>query len=460
MSSPALNLKPNDVEASEKRGKYTFCVVGCGKVGILHACLFAEAGFKVICADADQAIVNKIALGKTPFLIREIDPRLKSYVKKKLITATSDVKTAVSQSDIIAITVPVEIDKKKKADYSKIKNTCKLVGSSLRSGTLVVITATVGVGVTEDLIKESLENASGFKVGTDLGLAYSPIQESAAQSLETLSNRERIVAASDRDSLNATATVLKTVTKSGVKKIENVKLAEAATLFDATQQSVNSALANELALFCEKVGIDYLETHEIAKSSGLSSLFLPTLDDENDFAETHLLMENAENLNLKLRFPLISMEVNEDTLKRAVNLTKDALRNCGKPLRRARISLLGITETPNVKSEPKRVVAKLAKMLEARGAKVNLYDPYFSRDELAELLDYKHATSIAEALEGADCVLIVTGHEQFRRLNWKKMKVMMKNPAAIVDLGGAVEPEKIEREGFIYRGLGRGVWTK
>jgi nucleotide sugar dehydrogenase len=460
MSSPALNLKPNDVDVGEKRGKYTFCVVGCGKVGIFHACLFAEAGFKVICADADQAVVNKIALGKTPFLIREIDLRLKSYVKKKLITATSDVKTAVSQSDIIAITVPVEMDKKKKADYSKIKNTCKLVGSSLRSGTLVVITATVGVGLTEDLIKESLENASGFKVGTDLGLAYSPISESAAQSLETVSNRERIVAASDRDSLNATATVFKTVTKSGVKKIENVKLAEAATLFDATQQSVNSALANELALFCEKVGIDILETHEIAKSSGSSSLFLPTLDDENDLAETHLLMENAENLNFKLRFPAISMEVNEDTLKRAVNLTKDALRNCGKPLRRARISLLGITEAPNVKSEPKKVVTKLAKMLEARGAKVSLYDPCFSRDELAELLDYKRATSIAEALEGADCVLIVTGHEQFRRLNWKKMKVMMKNPAAIVDLGGTVEPEKIEREGFIYRGLGRGVWTK
>lgn len=460
MSSSALNLKPNDVDSAEKRGKYTFCAVGCGKVGVLHACLFAEAGFKVICADADQTIVNKIARGKTPFLIRDIELRLKNYVKKKLITATSDVKTAVSQSDIIAITVPVEIDKKKKADYSKIKNACKLVGSSLRSGTLVVIIATVGVGLTEDLIKESLENASGFKVGTDLGLTYSPIQESTVQSLETLSNSERIVAASDRSSLSAASTILETIAKSGVKKIGNVKLAEAVSLFDAMQQSVNVALANELALFCEKIGIDYMEIHKIAKSSGSSSLLLPTLADESAFGETHLLMENAENLNLKLRFPTVSMEVNEDTLKRAVNLTKDALRNCGKPLRRARISLLGITEAPNVKSEPKRVVVKLAKMLEARGARVSLYDPYFSRDELAELLDYKHATSIAEALEGADCVLVVTGHEQFRRLNWKKMKVMMKTPVAIVDFGGTVEPEKVEKEGFIYRGLGRGVWTK
>jgi len=140
-------------------------------------------------------------------------------------------------------------------------------------------------------------------------------------------------------------------------------------------------------------------------------------------------------------------------------LTKDALRNCGKTLRRARISLFGILQRPNMKSSPKKMVEELAKILEARGAKVSLYDPYFSGDESAEIKCHLKK-NLTEALENADCILILTSHDQFKRLNLKKMKVIMKMPAAIVDFEGIIEPDKVEREGFIYRGLGRGVWTK
>jgi UDP-N-acetyl-D-mannosaminuronate dehydrogenase len=139
-------------------------------------------------------------------------------------------------------------------------------------------------------------------------------------------------------------------------------------------------------------------------------------------------------------------------------LAKDALANCGKTLKRAKISLLGATEKPDTKS-PSKTIIRLAEMLEARGAKIRLYDQYLSEDDLSnEHVTYKR--SLTEALEGVDCVMITTNHEQFKNLNLKKMKLLMKMPAAIIDFNFAMEPDKIEKEGFTYRGLGRGVWKK
>jgi len=459
MSSSALHIKPEEIDTVEKRGKYVVSIIGCGQIGVFHACLFTEAGFKVKCVDADQTIVNTIVRGTAPFLKREIELKLKNYVKTGCLNATTDVTTAVSQSDVIAITIPVEIDEKKKADYSNMENACKRVGSGLRRGSLVIVMSTAGLGATEGLIKEILENTSGFKVGSDFGLAYSPIRSLNGQTLETLTNHERIVAATDESSLNSASTILETIAKNGVKKTGDIKTAEAATLFETVQQDVNIALAKEFALFCEKVGVDYLEVHKLAKIDGCSTLSLPIIVDENIQREPYLLLEDAEDLNLKFRIPAIAREINEEIIKHAINLIKDALRNCGKTLRRARISLLGISQVPNMKSPPKKLVKELAKMLEARGAKISLYDPYFSGDELAEM-QHIFDKNLNEVVEGVDCILILTAHEQFKRLNLKRLKIIMKMPAAIVDFEGIVEPDKVEKEGFIYRGLGRGVWKK
>jgi UDP-N-acetyl-D-mannosaminuronic acid dehydrogenase len=458
MSPSVLNIKPEEIDNVEKRGKYTVSIVGCGRTGVLHACLLAEAGFKVVCVDADRTIADSLARGKAPFLNREIELKLKNHVKTGRLISTIDVG-AVSKSDVIAITVSVTVDEKKSADYSDIENTCKQVGSALRYGSLVIVMSTTGLGVSEGLIREILENTSGFKVGTDFGLAYSPVRVLNGQTLEALANHKRIVAATEKNSLNAASTFLETIAKNGVKKVGDMKTAEAATLFEAVRQDVNIALANELALFCEKVGVDYLEIQKLVKADDYGTLSFPMPVDGNIREETCLLLEDAENLNLKLRIPAIAREINEETTKHAINLTKDALRSCGKTLRRARVSLLGISQVPNTKGSPKKMAKELAKMLEARGAKLSLYDPYFSSDELAEMQRHFKKT-LREVVEGVDCIIILTGHDQFKRLSLKKLKVTMKMPAAIVDLEGIVEPDKVEKEGLIYRGLGRGVWTK
>jgi UDP-N-acetyl-D-mannosaminuronate dehydrogenase len=175
--------------------------------------------------------------------------------------------------------------------------------------------------------------------------------------------------------------------------------------------------------------------------------------------EPYLLLADVENLNVKLRIPAIARETNEQMVKHLTNLVKDALKGCGKPVRRARIALLGVSQTPNVKNHPKRIVRDVAQSLIARGARISVYDPYFSKSEMSDVLP-NFKKNLTEAVEGADCIVILTGHDQFKRLGLGKLKMAMKKPAAIVDFEGIMEPDKAEKEGFIYRGLGRGVWTK
>lgn len=454
MSSVALTIKKEDIDTPEKRRKYSVGIVGCGRNAIFYACSFADVGFKVICVDADQALVNSLLRGKLPFLKRETELKLKNYVKMGILSATTEVQKAVSPSDFIIITTPVKINEKKKPDYSEIESVCKKIGPSLRRGSLVIVASILGVGVTEGLIKEVLENTSGFKVGVDFGLAYSPIPTS-----EMLIDQSKIVTALDNKSLDAASLVLETATKGVVKKIGNVKVAEAKTLFEAVQLDVNGALAAEFALFCEKAGVDYLEIYHLTKACGCSELLLPTFSADKVNMEPYLFLENVENFDLKLRIPAIAREINEEVIKHVINLAKDALKSCGKTLRRARIALLGISQTSNAKSPPKTMAKELIKTLEARGAKVNIYDPYLSGEELAGMQHY-FKKNLTETLEATDCILLLTGHDQFRHLNLKKIKLMMKMPAAIVDLEGIVEPYKIEKEGFVYRGFGRGVWAR
>jgi UDP-N-acetyl-D-mannosaminuronic acid dehydrogenase len=445
-----LHLKPEEIDANEKRGKYTVSVIGCEEKGALYAIAFAEAGFKVICTDADQTLVKRLAKGKTTFSDREIESKLKIFLRKGQISVTSELKSAVSQSDIIVMTLTAKIDGKKNPDYSTVESGCKQVGTALSRGALFIYGGTAGLGFTEGIVKETLENTSGLRVGEDFGLVYNPVQFFDGQPLASILDQELKVAATDGTSLDSAVKVLGVITRKGAKQIADVKTAEAALLFTIVKQDANLALANELAVFCENAGIDYFETLNLVDLKETS--FSPTVEaGEGNRNEAYLLLESAENLNAKLRLPVLARKINEDMVRHAINLTKDALRSCGKTLRRARVAVLG--------TAPKTAAAMFVEMLEKRGAKASLYDSLLPKNDVTDV-GRVLKRSMKEAVEGADCIVILTGQDPFKRLNFKRLRAVMKMPAAIVDLTGIVEPKKVERNGLTYRGVGRGVENK
>ena len=447
----ALHLKPEEIDTKGKRGKYAVSIIGCNQKGILYATVFAEAGFQVICTDIDQTLVKHLAKGKTPFHDREIESKLKSFLRKGQLSVTNELKNAVSQSDVVVMTFTAKIDDLKHPDYSEVENVCKQAGAALSQGVLFIYGGTASLGFTEGVIKETLENTSGLKVGEDFGLVYNPIQFSTLKPFASFANLELAIAGEDRTSLESAANVLGALTGKDVKQILGVKAAEAALLFTVVRKDANLALANELAVFCESAGIDYFETLKLVETNELK--FAPTVETQEDNGNAaYLLLESAENLNAKLRLPALARKINEDTVRHAVNLTQDSLRGCGKTLRRARVAVLGT-------AEPSTTTTMFVKMLEKKGAKVSLYDPLLPKNEIANMARI-FKRSLKDAVEGTDGIVILTGQERFKRLNLKKLRAVMKMPAAIVDLTGVIDPEKVKRNGFAYRGIGRGAEKK
>jgi len=446
-------LRRIDIDTPGKREKYTVCILGCGRTGLTQACLFARAGFRVVYADTDHRIFNQTEKGTVSSAGSKPNTVLNEYLKNGHIKVENDIRKAVSESDIIIFSIPATIDKRKNPDYSHMRRGCQEAGLSLRRGSLFIFASTMGPGVTESLVKEHLEKSSGLKAGKDFGLAYSPM---TLRIFQEANAKKVVVGANDEHSLKATCTLLGMVTKGNMVAMRNIKTAETVRLLKKVYETVNIALANELAGFCEEAGIDFMEAQKAASGNPHSHLSRPQLIGCSATAEPHLLNDGAEALNKRLRMLALAGRVNEEMIGHTVRLVKDALRACGKNLRRARISVLGVSSRRNSRETEGSLVKGLVNALKRRGGRMWVYDSLFSPKELVEM-GYQAERTLTRTVEKSDCLVIAVGHKRFRRLNLRKIQFLMKKPAAIVDMGRVIKPDKAEKEGFVYRGVGRGV---
>jgi len=208
-------------------------------------------------------------------------------------------------------------------------------------------------------------------------------------------------------------------------------------------------LANEFAHFCEEAGIDFVEACNVVNPQSRHCLQIPAIVEVHAPNDSLLLLEEADSVNTKLRLLTLARKINDETLDHTLHLVRDALRACQKPLRRAKISVFGVSSRPNMKESRGSPTKKLVYLLRKRGASVQVYDPFFSYKELSEM-GYSAETTFTKTIEGADCIIITIGHDKFRRLNLRRIKLLSKKPVAIVDMGHVVDPAKVEEEGFVY----------
>jgi len=452
--SRIMKLAGKDLESPEKRREYTVCVVGCGRTGLVTACLFAEASFNVIGVDSSSHTVHQLKRGKSPFIESGLRKFIEPHIKNEQFRATTNLRKAVSESDIIIIGVPSALDKKKKPDYSRLEKTCRDIGMSLTAGSVIIFQNTMGPGMTETVAKETLENASGLEAGTDFGLAYSSTLNNSTHPSKDVSNGTKVVGGITKRSLKVACLILGTITKGEIVRVKDIKTAEAVKLLEESYKDVNIAFANEFAHFCEKAGIDFVKVRNI-----INPLKFSRMAGLHKSRDSYFLVEEAEAVDVKLRMLSLATKINDETLDHAIRLVRDALRSCQKPLRRAKILVFGISSLPNRKRASNSATKKLVNQLKKRGASVKVYDPFFSQKELLNM-GYSAEASLSKTVEGADCLVVAVAHDRFRRLNLRRIQMLMKQPAAIVDMGQVVDPVKAEKAGFVYRGFGRGVWTK
>ncbi|UCE96665.1 MAG: hypothetical protein JSV51_03465 [Candidatus Bathyarchaeota archaeon] len=452
-----MNINEEDIDSFEKCSNYTVSVMECNRIGVLVARLFADAGFRVIGVNENPHTQKLLKKGRYPSSTKT-DRTLERYAKEGIFTASLEGRRAASESDIVAVVAQITINSKKKPNYSLLEKICKEAGMGLKRGSIVLFFNVTGVGMIEDYLSGVLEKASGLSVGKDFGLAISPIEIDSERESGGFSSSFKILGAIDDASLNVAKLILSKIARSKILTVTNIKTAEAANLFQNAQREINQALANEFALLCEKLEIDFLEVIAAANKSAPYYTPLTGIVDDAVRNSVDFLLEEAENQNLDLRLMLLARRINEEIAEHIFSLVKDALKACGKTVRRAKVTVLGISQRPNSKEPPGFLIKSIINLLNKKLRVVQVSDPFFSREEL-ENFGFD-GEKFSKAVERTDCIIILVRHSRFGRISLKKTKFLAKKSPAIVDIAQVIDPKKAEKSGFVYRGLGRGMWTK
>ena len=457
--SELMATNPGQIPAKLKAGLFTVGMVGLGWMGLPLACLFAEAGAHVIGADQNSSLVKAINSGKSPINEEGLPELVRKAVSSGKLTATIDTADASSKSDVIGIMVPTLIDRHKRPYYQHVEEACVEIGKGIRPGSLVLFQSTCGPGVTDRVVKATIEKHSGLKAGQDFGIAYSPIRAMGGQGLTDMRKYARAVGAIDKKSLDVAVAVLSCIVDRELIRTRNIPTAEASKLFETIYRDVTIGLSNEFALFCEEAGIDYFEAMKAANSQPYSHLLTPGTGVGGHCLPVYPYLLAAESEKRKLRIPMDSRRVNDQMPSHVLRLAAEGLRTCGKSVKRSRFTVLGIAYRANVKETRFSPSVELVGLLKRRGARVCVYDPLYSPDELKKI-GYHAEPTLPGALERADCAILSVCHSEFKSIEAIDLAANMSKNSVVVDCTGTLEPDEIEKVGLIYRGVGRGLWSK
>lgn len=455
-----LKLSEKQVYSKFTSGNATTVVFGLGWMGLSTACLYAEAGSNVIGVDKNSFVVDCINKGKTPFEEKNLSSMLRKNVSEGRLKASLKGEEAASEGDAIIIIVPIGIDDSKRADYTDLRNVSRTIGKGLQEGSCIIAESTCAPMVTEKIVKSVIEKYSGLDAGVDFALAYSPIRAMAGRVIKDFKTYPRVIGGFDKRSLDLASQIVSLISRE-IVKVTNIKTAEATKIFETIYRDVNIALSNEFADLCEKIGTDYYEIMEAANTQPHSHLHRPSVGVGGHCLPVYpyLLLSEVRNIGIKMKMVMDARKLNEDMPRKIVTLAKDGLKTCRKSIIRGDITVLGITYRPDVKEIRYSPSLSLISILKRRGSKVTVYDPLYNREEL-DSLKLKSEQHIKLSLKNADCVIIAVQHKEFQELRPNVFKSLMDMPAVIVDGVGLFHPKEVERLGLVYRGLGRGTWTK
>lgn len=425
-------------------------VIGLGYVGLPMAALFADRGYKVRGADINSEIVEKINTGRVEINESGVAELVRKVVSIGRFSATTNVAEVVRGSDVIIIIVQTPVDREGIPDLRALESACTIVAQNLSKRKLVIIESTIPPGATERIIIPILESSS-LKAGSDFYLAYSPERAIPTKTLEEIQTNSRIIGGVNKESAEAAKELYSSITR-GELITSDIRTVEVVKLIENTYRDVNIALANEIALLCEKLGVDALKAIEIANKHPRVHLHLPGAGVGGHCIpkDPHFLIHRAEELGIELKVIKDAREVNESMPQHILELVKKALQNVNKTIENSKISILGIAykgNTDDVRGTPSKKI--IEELLQAN-CEVFSHDPFVSQD-----FGGKFSNDLSEVLRDSDCVVIVTDHDAYKRMDLKEFAKNLKKPSVVVDARRILNPEEVEKEGISYFGVGR-----
>jgi UDP-N-acetyl-D-mannosaminuronic acid dehydrogenase len=450
-------------------------VIGMGYVGIPAAALFAASpAFDFVYGFQRNSLSSgyKIAMlnrGESPLKGEEpgLDDLLRQVVAAKKFSCTSDF-TKIAGLDAVTLSIQTPFLNKEDLlpDFSALIEGIEQVGRSLSPGMLVVLESTITPGTTATLGREILERESGLKAGVDFALAHAPERVMAGRLLRNIREHDRIVGGIDPVSTQRATELYAPVLTLGKIIPMSSTAAEVTKTTENTFRDLQIAAINELALYCEAMGINVYDVRrgvDSLKGEGITRAMLwpgagvggHCLTKDTYHLERGVQMLGKDLLDYpygELSLYVLARRINDFMPTHMFRLTTDALKRAGCPLKRAKVAILGWAflansdDTRNTPSEPYR------DDLIRGGATVNVHDPH--------VLEYPNVPishDIDATVKGADAIVIFAGHHQYKDLDPHHFRVLSgKSHPVIIDGRNMIDPDLFIKHGFIYKGIGRG----
>ena len=413
--------------------KPVIAVYGLGNVGGPIAAAWLKKGYKVIGVDISKKLLLEIKNGeshkKEPFL-----PKIFSNaLKKGAFTLTSDGINASRNSKIKIVAVPVGM-KKNKIDLQALLSVSKNIAKGLKKGDAVILSPSLPPGTTEKKVLPILERFSKLKCEHNFYLIYNSERIFEGRALEDIEkNYPAIVAGLGKKSQHFGEKLLKKISKKGVLTFSSLATAEAEKLFEGVYRDVNIALANELAGFCEGVGINYWEARKGANSqpychlhypgTGVGGLCIPiypqfVINDAKKIGKPLKILENARKMNNTMP---------QKCVKKSLNLlSKNHIKPKGK-----KIAILGLGFRGEVVDSRLSPTYAVVKEFLKVGCKVSVHDPYIKEDENLPT-NVLLSGNLEKIIKNASLIFISTDHKAYSKLN-KKSFLKANKPLLIFD---------------------------
>ena len=410
-------------------------VVGLGYVGLPLAVEKAKAGYKTIGFDIQPSKVDMVNAGKN-YIGDVVNEDLESLVKSGLLSATCNF-AEVAQTDCVAICVPTPLDEHQQPDISYVKSSAESIVPYMHQDMLIVLESTTYPGTTEELLKPILET-SGLKCGEDFYLAFSPERVDPGNLIYKTKNTPKVVGGITPECTEIAATMYESILEAKVHRVSSPAIAEMEKILENTYRNVNIGLVNELAILCNKMGINLWEVIDAAKSKpyGFQAFYPgPGLGGHCIPLDPYYLSWKAREYGFHTSMIESSMMVNDRMPEYCAERASKILNRFQKAMNGSKILVLGVAYKQDVADYRVSPAIRVIEELEKEGAEVFYYDPYVSEYKENGRVKKGEQSLTKVLIESADLVIITTSHTNVDyKFVQKHAKVIFDTKNALKDL--------------------------
>jgi UDP-N-acetyl-D-glucosamine dehydrogenase len=416
-----------------ERREALFGIVGLGYVGLPLAVELAKAGYRVLGFDISERVVDGLNDGRSH--VKDIsDEQLQEALSAGRFEATTDM-ARLGEPDAVSICVPTPLSKFKDPDVSYIVAATDAVKRTLRRGQAIILESTTYPGTTREILQPALES-TGLSIGTDFFLAFSPERVDPGNPTWQTHNTPKVVGGITENCTRVAVALYQPAIETLVP-VSTTEAAELVKLLENTFRSVNIGLVNEMAIVCDKLGVNVWEVIDAASTKPFGFMkFLPGpgLGGHCIPIDPHYLAWKMRGLNYKTRFIDLAGELNTEMPLFWVRKVAEALNQQGKAVKGATVLVLGVAYKRDIDDIRESPALDIIRLLEGQGARVAYSDPHvpcFSENGH----EYRSVPLSQQSVGAADCVMIVTDHSDF------DYRMIARNARLVVDTRNAMPKE-------------------